>query len=124
MSIRFRLSDHAFLQQQALRIPLALLEAWVQPAWRGSAQLLSARHIAQLPAALRPMARRFIGLYIVSDGHGTITHIAQMTHRLANPAQDLDFISASRAIKLANAFNGTQVMAWGSTPFNGSGIAC
>ncbi|WP_288843059.1 hypothetical protein [uncultured Deefgea sp.] len=124
MSIRFRLSDHAFLQQQTLRIPLVLLEAWVQPAWRGSAQLLSARHIAQLPAAVRPMAQRFIGLYIVSDGQGTITHIAQMTHRLANPAQEIDFNFAPRSIKLANAFNGTQVMAWARTALNGSGIAC
>ncbi|MBM5575215.1 hypothetical protein [Deefgea sp. CFH1-16] len=124
MSIRFRLSDQAFLQQQALRIPLALLEVWVQPAWRGSAQLLSARHIAQLPAALRPMARRFIGLYIVSDGQGTITHIAQMTHRLANSAQEVDYIATPRSIKLANALTGTQAMVWGRNSLNGSGIAC
>ena len=101
MSIRFRLSDHAFLQQQTLRIPLVLLEAWVQPAWRGSAQLLSARHIAQLPAAVRPMAQRFIGLYIVSDGQGTITDIALMPHRLAKAAHEMDFNLARRSIKLA-----------------------
>ena len=101
MTIRFRLSDQAFLQQQTLQVPMQLLEQLVQPAWRGSAKLLSARELHRLPVPLRLMARRFLGLYVVADGQGFITQIAKMPHRIALAEQDAYFASAGQIALLA-----------------------
>ena len=66
---------------------------------RGSARLLAARDVLALPAELRQVAQRFLGLYVISDGQGTITQISRMTHRLAVSVQDsqygVDFESAA-----------------------------
>jgi hypothetical protein len=87
MSIRFRLSNTAFAQQQQLKVPLALIEYLAQPAWRGAASILSARTMAHMPAALRALAQPFLGLYVTADGQGCVTKIGRLTHRLAHAAQ-------------------------------------
>lgn len=91
MTIRFRFSDQAFLQQQKLRVPMSLIEYLVQPSWSGSSLLLSARRVQQLPTELRSIACRFIGLYVVANGQGMITKIGTMQHRLCVVAQDQYF---------------------------------
>jgi len=91
MTIRFRLSDQAFLQQQTLKVPMSLIEQLVQPTWRGAGVLLSARRLQQLPAQLQAIARPFIGLSIVANGAGLITQITVMQHRLSVAEQDTQF---------------------------------
>jgi hypothetical protein len=67
---------------------MRLLERLVPTAAHGAARLLSARDLSGFPAELRQIAQRFLGLYVISDGQGTITHISKMTHRLAVLEQD------------------------------------
>lgn len=100
MTIRFRLSDQAFFQQQTLQVPMCLIEYLVQPAWQGSSMLLCARTIQKLPAELRLIARRFIGLYLVADGKGTVTQITCMKHRLGVAEQDSQYaVNVSAMVK-------------------------
>lgn len=98
MTIRFRLSDQAFLQQQTLQVPMQLLEQLAQPAWCGAAKLLSAAELKRLPTELRLTARRFLGLYVLADGLGTIIQIAKMSHRIATAEQDSQFASAADVV--------------------------
>lgn len=111
MTIRFRLSDQAFLQQQTLQVPMSLLEHLVQPAWRGSSVLLSARVLQCLPAELRLIARRFVGLYLVADGQGTITQISKMAHRLSVAEQDTEFAIAARQHGAPSCTAGQEIFA-------------
>ncbi|WP_373975868.1 hypothetical protein NT239_03635 [Chitinibacter sp. SCUT-21] len=87
MTYRFRVSSNAFVQQKQLQVPTVLIEYLAQPAWRGSAPMLSSRMIAQMPQHLRAIAQRFIGLYVTADGQGQVTQIQRMGHRLAVAAQ-------------------------------------
>ncbi|MGL4994591.1 MAG: hypothetical protein ACRC6G_00275 [Deefgea sp.] len=111
MTIRFRLSDQAFLQQQTLSVPMSLIEHLVQPNWSGSSLLLSARRVQQLPAEFHSIARRFIGLYVVANGQGMITKIGTMQHRLSVAGQDQNFgvdqggKSAERVIESFEGFS-------------------
>lgn len=103
MTIRFRLSDQAFLQQQTLKVPMRLIEQLAQPSWRGSSALLSARRLQQLPIELRAMARRFIGVYVVANGQGMITQIGSMQHRLSVAEQEQQF-SIAQGEKIVACF--------------------
>ncbi len=88
MTIRFRVSDQALLQQHNLQLPMRLLECLVQPtSWR-AARLLSARDLLRFPTELRQIAQGFIGLYVITDAQGNITRIGRMTHRIGIAEQD------------------------------------
>ncbi|QLG87160.1 hypothetical protein HQ393_02240 [Chitinibacter bivalviorum] len=87
MAYRFRISATAFVQLQQLQVPMALIEYLAQPAWRGSAPMLSSRMLAQMPPSLRMMAQRFLGLYVTANGEGEVTSVQRMQHRLASAAQ-------------------------------------
>jgi hypothetical protein len=100
MTIRFRVSDQALLQQHTLQLPMRLLECLVPSTTWGAAQLFSARDLPRIPAELRQIAQRFIGLYVISDGQGTITRIGRMTHRLAVAEQDAQYGVMSEEIAL------------------------
>ena len=90
MTIRFRISEQALLQQRRLQVPLSLLEAWVQPQWRGASMLLAQADLARFSTDVRRIAQGFLGLYVVADGRGTIMQIARMQHRLAVAEQDVN----------------------------------
>jgi hypothetical protein len=91
MTYRFRVSSRAFVQQKQLQLPTILLEYLTQPAWRGSAPILSSRMIANMPQHLRAIAQRFIGLYVTTDGDGLVTQIQRLHHRLAVAEQSVEF---------------------------------
>ena len=113
MTLRFRVSDHAFLQQKTLQVPMCLLEAWVQPYLRGASALLSTRDLARFSAELRKIARPFLGLYVVADGRGTITHIAKMSHRLSVAEQEHLADVADGIIVEATTGENVEVLAMG-----------
>ncbi|WP_148716308.1 hypothetical protein [Chitinolyticbacter meiyuanensis] len=85
--MRFRLSEAAQTQRAQLAVPYWLLEQLLQSQLKAASRLFAARELRTLPQARHAEAARWLGLYVCSDGQGTITHIGQMRHRLACSAQ-------------------------------------
>lgn len=112
MTIRFLVSDQALLQQHTLQLPIRLLECLVPATGRGAARLLSARDVLRFPAELRQIAQRFLGLYVISDGQGTITHIGRMTHRIAIAEQDAQYGVVAEDVAL-RAADDVEILALG-----------
>ncbi|MBE9608715.1 hypothetical protein [Chitinilyticum piscinae] len=85
---RFRLSDSARAQRFALNVPFTILELLAQPRLTGASRLLDQDDLAVLSPLQREQARVWLGLYVVSDGKGTITGIYRMPHRKGCDGQD------------------------------------
>lgn len=84
---RFRLSDNARAQRFALNVPFPVLELLAQPRLAGASRLFDNGDLASLSGIQREQARTWLGLYIVSDGKGTITGIYRMPHKEGCVAQ-------------------------------------